>query len=347
MPTTNTNLGAAKKAKNDEFYTRMEDIQVELAHYRHHFKNKTVLCNCDDPYESNFFTYFALNFNFLGLKKLIATSYCGSSLANTTYTTTRTPYIATMTRFDDANGDRATDMSDVKAMMKDGRINVRPLTGTGDFRSDECLAFLDEADIVATNPPFSLFREFIATLMEHDKKFLVLGNINATTYKEIFPLIKNNQMWPGHSFNKTMTFSMPENYQSKTSERDERGRKIGKVPAIAWYTNLDTPKRHEEMILFRSYYGHEQDYPTYDNYDAIEVSKVRDIPGDYTGVMGVPITFLGKYNPDQFEILGSHRWCKSPDLLALYIGTCTPPESDKKTLIGGKETYSRIFIRRR
>ena len=198
MPTTNTNLGAAKKAKNDEFYTRMEDIQVELAHYRHHFKNKTVLCNCDDPYESNFFTYFALNFNFLGLKKLIATSYCGSSLANTTYTTTRTPYVATMTRFDDVNGDGATDMSDVKVMMEDGRINVRPLTGTGDFRSDECLAFLDEADIVVTNPPFSLFREFIATLMEHDKKFLVLGNINATTYKEIFPLIKKQPdvAWP-------------------------------------------------------------------------------------------------------------------------------------------------------
>lgn len=315
MPTTNTSLGAAKKAKNDEFYTRMEDIQVELAHYRHHFKNKTVLCNCDDPYESNFFTYFALNFNFLGLKKLIATSYCGSSLANTTYTATRTPYVATMTRFDDVNGDGATDMSDVKAMMEDGRINVRPLTGTGDFRSDECLAFLDEADIVVTNPPFSLFREFIATLMEHDKKFLVIGNMNAITYKEIFPLIQNNRLWLGHGHPKE--FAQP----------DGATKKFGN---ILWYTNLDTPKRHEEMILFRSYYGHEQDYPIYDNYDAIEVSKVRDIPGDYTGVMGVPITFLGKYNPDQFEIVRFRHG------------------NDGKDLTTGRKTpYFRILIRRR
>ena len=329
----NRNLTSAKKAKNDEFYTRMPDIENELRHYAEHFKGKTVLCNCDDPFESNFFRYFALNFDHLGLKKLMATSYCGSPIAGGEYQPSlfdddvdagtgrhRKAYKAVVTHVEDTTGDGGFDMEDVKALLNAPGNEVAELHGdgeygAGDFRSRECLELLDEADIVVTNPPFSLFREYVATLMDYGKKFVIMGNINAVTYKEIFPLIRNNKLWPGFSFNKAMRFAMPEEYESRTDERDEKGRKISKVPAIAWYTNLDIVKRHEDLLLYRRYKGHEDEYPKYDNYDAIEVSKVADIPEDYHGVMGVPITFMDKYNPDQFDIVAFRKGDDGRDLV--------------------------------
>lgn len=329
----NRNLTSAKRAKNDEFYTRMPDIENELRHYAEHFKGKTVLCNCDDPFESNFFRYFALNFDHLGLKKLMATSYCGSPIAGGEYQPSlfdddvdagtgrhRKAYKAVVTHVEDTTGDGGFDMDDIKALLGSPGNEVTELHGNGeygagDFRSAECLELLDEADVVVTNPPFSLFREYVATLMDYDKKFVIMGNINAVTYKEIFPLIRNNKLWPGFSFNKAMRFAMPEEYESKTGERDKYGRKISKVPAIAWYTNLDITKRHEDLLLYRRYKGHETDCPKYDNYDAIEVSKVADIPEDYYGVMGVPITFMDKYNPDQFDIVAFRKGDDGRDLV--------------------------------
>lgn len=329
----NRNLTSTKRAKNDEFYTRMPDIENELRHYAEHFKGKTVLCNCDDPFESNFFRYFALNFDHLGLKKLMATSYCGSPIAGGEYQPSlfdddvdagtgrhRKAYKAVVTHVEDTTGDGGFDMDDIKALLGSPGNEVTELHGNGeygagDFRSAECLELLDEADVVVTNPPFSLFREYVATLMDYDKKFVIMGNINAVTYKEIFPLIRNNKLWPGFSFNKAMRFAMPEEYESKTGERDKYGRKISKVPAIAWYTNLDITKRHEDLLLYRRYKGHETDYPKYDNYDAIEVSKVADIPEDYYGVMGVPITFMDKYNPDQFDIVAFRKGDDGRDLV--------------------------------
>lgn len=329
----NNQLSAAKKAKNDEFYTRMPDIENELRHYADHFKGKVVLCNCDDPYESNFFKYFALNFNHLGLRKLIATSYCGSPVAGGEYQPSlfdddmdadtgrhRHAYKAIVTHVEDTTGDGGVDMLDVKNLLGAPGNEVSELHGdgkygAGDFRSHECLDLLDEADVVVTNPPFSLFREYVATLMEHGKKFVIMGNKNAITYKEVFPLIRDDKLWPGFSFNKAMEFAMPEEYESKTGERDKYGRKISKVPAIAWYTNLDITKRHEDLLLYRRYKGHETDYPKYDNYDAIEVSKVADTPEDYYGVMGVPITFMDKYNPDQFDIVAFRKGDDGRDLV--------------------------------
>ena len=375
----NSQLSAAKKAKNDEFYTRMTDIEHELVHYRKHFKGKVVLCNCDDPYESNFFKYFALNFNHLGLRKLIATSYCGSPVAGGEYQPSlfdddmnantgrhRHAYKAIVTHVEDTTGDGGVDMLDVKNLLGAPGNEVSELHGdgeygAGDFRSHECLDLLDEADIVVTNPPFSLFREYVATLMEHDKRFVIMGNINAITYKEIFPLIRDGRLWPGFSFNKAMEFAMPEEYESKTGERDKYGRKISKVPAIAWYTNLDITKRHEDLLLYRRYKGHETDYPKYDNYDAIEVSKVADIPEDYYGVMGVPITFMDKYNPDQFDIVAFRKGDDGRDLVftrereSTTVLSHTRPataiaglfNNPKDTMVNGKSKYARITIRRR
>lgn len=302
MASNNSNLGAAKRAKNDEFYTQLTDIEKELRHYRRHFKGAAVLCNCDDPFESNFFKFFVLNFKSLGLKKLITTCYEGSAVAEY-HDGKAKPYKAVVTTVYDTTGDGGVDMEDVRNLFELGENELVELEGDGDFRSEECLALLDEADIVVTNPPFSLFREYVSILMEHKKKFIIMGNINAVTYKEFFPLIKDGLVWPGASFNKTMEFILPDDYQ-KWNYRMADGRKVGKVPTMAWYTNLDIKKRHEELILFKKYAGHENEYLKYDNYDAIEVSKVADIPFDYDGVMGVPITFLDKYNPDQFEIVG-------------------------------------------
>ena len=314
MP-NNKNLAKAFTNKNDEFYTQIEDIENEIKHYKKHFKDKVVLCNCDDPYESNFFKYFALNFNTLQLKKLIATCYAGSSIITEQLSlfdvegviidkkTEKTPYKIEITEVPDINGDGAVDLFDVENLIKSGKNVLTLLKGDGDFRSDECRKFLKEADIVVTNPPFSLFREYLAQLIEFNKKFLIIGNINCVTYKEVFPLIQSNTIWFGYCFNKTMTFRMPESYEvNNNGFINEKGQKFGKVPGICWFTNLEIEKRNERLILYKKY--NPEEYPKYVNYDAIEVGKVSDIPVDYYEEMGVPLTFLDKYNPEQFTIIG-------------------------------------------
>ena len=311
---TNASMSAAIKAKNDEFYTLLTDIEKEMRHYRKHFKGKTVLCNCDDPFESNFFKYFVLNFNRLGLKKLIATCYATSPIANQQLSLfdvvggdeeqRNKPYKAVVTKVYDVTGDGGVDMFDVAELFKTHENELVELEGNGDFRSEECLALLDEADIVVTNPPFSLFREYVATLMEHGKKFIIIGNSNAITYKEVFPLIMQDRLWLGvtRSGTGSMWFRIMDDFPVKSGQKVENGVRYQTIGNSAWFTNLDVKKRHEELILVKRYSPEE--YPRYDNYDAIEVSKIVDIPLDYAGVMGVPITFLGKYNPDQFEIVG-------------------------------------------
>lgn len=307
---TNENLSKARKEKNDEFYTQLSDIENELKYYELHFKDKVVYCNCDNPEYSNFWKYFSLNFEKLKLKRLISTYYSAE----------KPSYMLEMWR----------DESGVHS-------SIKTLKQNGDFRSPESIELLKQSDIVVTNPPFSLFREYVGQLMEYNKKFVILGNINAVTYKEIFPLIKDNKIWSGFSFNKTMEFIMPDDYVLKGKAYiDENGKKHGFVPAIAWFTNLDINKRHEDLILYKTYADDPSKYPRYDNYDAINVDKVTDIPIDYVpcwfdcdfaetcpyalsegkcdamalcenqcnGEMGVPITFMDKYNPDQFEILG-------------------------------------------
>lgn len=310
----NKSLGAARVAKEDEFYTQLTDVEKEMRHYRKHFKNKTVFCNCDDPFESNFFKYFVLNFNRLGLRKLIATCYVSSPIANTQLSlfdvigteenNQNKPYKAVVTKVYDKTGDGGIDMFDVAELFKSGENQLCELYGDGDFRSSECLALLDESDIVVTNPPFSLFREYIAILQEHRKSFIVIGNQNAITYKEIFPLLRDNEIWLGDKSG-DMAFMVPEYYEARETRywEDENGQKWRSLGNICWFTNLDIKKRHEELILVKRY---DPDiYLHYVNYDAINVDKVADIPCDYAGVMGVPITFMEKYNPDQFEILGT------------------------------------------
>ena len=310
----NKSLGVARVAKEDEFYTQLTDVEKEMRHYRKHFKNKTVFCNCDDPFESNFFKYFVLNFNRLGLRKLIATCYVSSPIANTQLSLfdvigteenkQNKPYKAVVTKVYDKTGDGGIDMFDVAELFQSGENQLCELDGDGDFRSSECLALLDESDIVVTNPPFSLFREYIAILQEHRKSFIVIGNQNAITYKEIFPLLRDNEIWLGDKSG-DMAFMVPEYYEARETRywEDENGQKWRSLGNICWFTNLDIKKRHEELILVKRY---DPDvYLHYVNYDAINVDKVADIPCDYAGVMGVPITFMEKYNPDQFEILGT------------------------------------------
>lgn len=326
----NANLGAAKTAKKDEFYTQLTDIEKEMRYYRKHFKNKTVFCNCDDPFESNFFKYFVLNFNRLGLKKLIATCYATSPIAGQqlslfdvvggTEENTNKPYKAVVTKVYDVTGDGGVDMFDVAELFKSHENELTELEGDGDFRSEECLALLDEADIVVTNPPFSLFREYVATLMEHEKHFIIIGNVNAISYKEIFPLFQNNLMWIGASIHSgDRKFYVPDDYPLNAAGCgvDEDGRRFIRVKGVRWYTNLDLRQRHEELILVKRY--DPNTYPKYDNYDAINVNKTADIPCDYDGVMGVPITFLDKYSPDQFEIIGTISAPSDPDTLNLGI----------------------------
>lgn len=322
----NADLGAAKTAKKDEFYTQLTDIEKEMRYYRKHFQDKTVLCNCDDPFESNFFKYFALNFNRLGLKKLIATCYYSSPIAGqqlqygcdangqmTFYfedkgaeeNKSKRPYKAVVTQVYDKMGDGGVDMLDVAELFRTGENELVELESDGDFRSPECLALLDESDIVVTNPPFSLFRDYVAVLMEHRKHFIIIGNMNAITYKEIFPLIKENKLWLGASIHSgDRKFYVPDDYPLNASGCgiDEDGRRYIRVKGVRWYTNLDLKQRHEETILVKRYSS--ELYSTYDNYEAIDVSKVSDIPCDYAGIMGVPITFMDKYNPDQFDIIG-------------------------------------------
>lgn len=295
----NKNLNKAKEAKKDEFYTQLEDINNELRHYREHFRGKTVLCNCDDPRVSNFFTYFAYNFELLGLKKLITTCYKNQDVD--LFSQGQCEKAVYLVYEGDKNGNHIPDAEE---------IGVLPLKGDGDFRSRECIELLKEADIVVTNPPFSLFREYVAQLMAYDKKFLIIGNVNAVTYKELFPLIMQNKIWMGASIHSgDRKFWVPDNYALNAAGCgvDETGRKFIRVKGVRWFTNLDYKERHEDLILYKKYTPEE--FPKYINYDAIEVGKTADIPCDYMGLMGVPITFLDKHNPDQFEIIG-----KSSDL---------------------------------
>ena len=290
----NKDLNKAKAAKKDEFYTRLEDIELELKHYRHHFKGKTVLCNCDDPRCSNFFRYFTLNFEVLGLKKVIATCYKNQDVD--LFSQHECEKAVYQIYEGDKNHNRKVD---------EDEIEVKYLEGDGDFRSKECVALLEEADIVVTNPPFSLFREFVSFLVQHNKKFLIIGNINAITCKEIFPLVKDNKLWLGASIHSgDREFQVPDDYPLQASgwRVDEDGKKYIRVKGVRWFSNLDYDERYEDIPLFRKY--DPNDYPKYVNYDAIEVSKTSDIPCDYDGLMGVPITFMDKYNPNQFEIIG-------------------------------------------
>ncbi len=308
----NKNLNAAKAAKKDEFYTEMTDIERELQHYWEHFRGKVVFCNCDDPYESYFFKYFALHFNHLGLKKLICTCYNGSPVQGNELVIDfgdfmdepkKIAFKVEITEVKDLNGDGAVDLSDVRYLLQNDK-NVISILKTGDFRDPECIELLKEADIVVTNPPFSLFREYIAQLMEYGKKFLIIGSLNAIHYKEIFPWIKEGRIWLGYGFNAgNAFFRIPTQDKPKYSEGvyDETTGLV-KFRNCHWFTNLDHNKRHEELDLVCQYSPEE--YPTYSNYDAIEVSKVSDIPFDYAGAMGVPTTFLDKFNPNQFEIIG-------------------------------------------
>jgi len=312
-------LVRANRSKNDEFYTQLRDIEAELRHYRDQFKGKVVFCNCDDPYESNFFKFFAMNFNYLGLKKLITTCYTGSPITGTQLSLLdvkglgqdpaepRPAYKLEICEVPDANGDGAIDLSDVEYLLKNERNVLMLLAGDGDFRSAESVALLAQSDIVVTNPPFSLFREYLAQLVNHNKQFIVIGSKNAITYTEIFRLIMENRLWLGHGFsNGNAFFRVPDSYRDRFVEgvfNEETG--LVKFRNVGWFTNMDTTNRHEKITLYRRY--DPDDYPRYDNYDAIEVAKVADIPFDYTGNMGVPITFLDRYNPAQFEILGWTR----------------------------------------
>lgn len=351
----NKNLNAAKTAKKDEFYTQMTDIERELQHYWPHFRDKVVLCNCDDPYESNFFKYFALRFNQLGLKKLICTCYNGSPFAGTQLSLfsldeegneKKTAYKVEIKQVCDENGDGAVDLADVEHLLKYDKNVLSVLRGNGDFRSQECIELMKQADIVVTNPPFSLFRDYLSLLMAYEKKFLIIGNMNAITYKEVFPLIKANKLWLGPSITSgDRKFYVPDNYPLNAAGCgvDTDGKRFIRVKGVRWFTNLDHKKRHEELDLVCRYSSNE--YPTYVNYNAINVGRTGDIPFDYSGYMGVPITFLDKYNPNQFEIIG----------ISLTLGTNKPTDLPKAKQGGPafyikmngeyQRLYARIVIR--
>ncbi|GAM10914.1 modification methylase EcoRI [Geobacter sp. OR-1] len=308
----NQNLHKAKGSKQDEFYTQLSDIEKELRHYKKDFKGKVVYCNCDDPLVSNFFHYFSYNFEKLGLKKLITTCYKSKDMNLFSQNDSeRAVYL----EYDgDKNGNGMPDPKE---------IGIKHLKGDGDFRSKESIELLKQADIVVTNPPFSLFREYVAQLIDHDKKFIIIGSRNAITYKEIFKLIKEDKLWIGYGFDAgNAYFKTPHAKLFAKGVYDEKTGLV-KFRNVTWFTNLDISKRHDDLILYKTY--NPVEYPTYDNYDAIEVSKTKDIPVDYEGVMGVPITFLDKYNPDQFEIVG---------ITKTWFGTATktyPPQIQVST----------------
>ena len=314
----NENLHKANSAKKDEFYTQLTDIEKELRHYKDHFKDKTVFCNCDDPRVSNFFHYFSYNFEQLGLKKLITTCYKSQDMnLFSEHSTEKAIYLEYT---GDKNGNKVPDPEE---------IGIQYLRGDGDFRSPESIELLKQADIVVTNPPFSLFREYVAQLVEYDKKFLIIGNVNSITYKDIFKLIKENKLWLGASIHSgDREFGVPDDYPltAASSRIDEKGNKYIRVKGVRWFTNLDYNERHEDLILFKKFTSDE--YPTYDNYDAINVDITKDIPLDYKGDIGVPITFLDKYNPEQFEIV---KFRKGND--------------EKDLSINGKCPYFRILIK--
>lgn len=335
----NKNLHSARTAKTDEFYTQLVDIEKELKHYKDQFRGRIVYCNCDDPYESNFFKYFASSFNALGLKKLVTTSYSDSPIVGgqlplfqVAGSKGKQPFKIEIKEVPDTDKDGAINLDDVKYLLRHDKNTATPLKGSGDFRSDECIELLKQADIVVTNPPFSLFREYVAQLMEHKKKFLILGDQNAITYKETFGYIKDDKLWLGYDNGGTKWFQVPMDYDIPTESRKKivNGVKYFSMGRILWFTNLDTTKRHENLVLYKKYAPEE--FPKYDNYDVINVDKVSDIPMNYKRVMGVPITFVDKYNPKQFEILGvanSARWIGYKCL----------------TLIQGRKIYNRILIK--
>ncbi|MBL6657095.1 MAG: adenine-specific methyltransferase EcoRI family protein [Flavobacteriales bacterium] len=319
--TLNKNLHLAKKGKKDEFYTQLADIENELKHYKAHFKGKVVYCNCDDPRMSNFFHYFSYNFEDLGLKKLISTCYQNQNRdLFSSHDSERAIYLE---YHGDQNNNRVPDIDE---------IGVQYLKGDGDFRSAESIALLQQADIVVTNPPFSLFREYVAQLIQHNKKFLIVGNHNAITYKEIFPHIKEDRIWLGYKYG-DMSFKVPVNYEPRETRfwKDENGQKWRSFGNMCWFTNLDIAKRHEDLILYKTYSPEE--YPKYDNYDAININKTKEIPMDYPGAMGVPITFLDKYNPEQFELIGRMTTTKKDEFNYGY------------PYINGKRIYARILIK--
>lgn len=328
MANENSGLHIAKRNKKDEFYTQIVDIERELRHYRSHFKGKVVYCNCDDPYISAFFEYFTKNFEFFGLKKLITTCYKSQR----------------MDLFSKNDSEEAIKMEYMggapNSLPTLDDIGVTPLKGDGDFRSQECIGILNEADIVVTNPPFSLFSEYVAQLASFDKKFIIIGHQNAITYKDVFPVIKENRMWLGYGFKRNMAHFIAPHYDDTASDADHREGMI-RVSGVVWYTSLDHNKRHEEMILVQSYHGNEAAYPRYDNYDAIEVSKTQHIPIDYKGAMGVPITFLTKYNPEQFEIIGATE----SEGKGFSSGLWNPESGVAQAAINGKRVYKRLFIR--
>ena len=325
----NQSLRAANRAKQDEFYTQLVDIENELKHYREHFRGKTVFCNCDDPRVSNFFHYFSYNFEQLGLKKLITTCY--KNQERDLFSQHNSERAIWLEYTGDHNGNRVPDPAE---------IGINYLQGDGDFRSQECIELLKQADIVVTNPPFSLFREFVTQLMTYNKDFLILGNQNALTYRDIFTYIKNDKMWLGYKFG-DMSFMVPDYFEPRATRywEDDNGQKWRSMGNICWFTNMDIAKRHEDLILYKQYNCEE--YPVFDNYEAINVDKVSDIPNDYLGMMGVPITFLDKYNPSQFEIVdGIGRY-------SMLTGPTEETQGKYLTDINGQHKYARIIIRRR
>ncbi|MCD6149682.1 adenine-specific methyltransferase EcoRI family protein [bacterium] len=348
---SNKNLHKANRAKKDEFYTQLVDIEKELKNYKDQFRGKVVYCNCDDPFESNFFKYFAANFNALGLKKLITTSYVKSPIVGGQLPLFemeglkpegKEPFKIEINEVSDVDSDGAVSLTDIEWLLKHNANVSMPLKGDGDFRSDECIELLKEADIVCTNPPFSLFREYVAQLVEYGKKFLIIGNINAMTYKECFKLIKENKMWLGASIHSgDREFRVPDSYPLNAAgcRVDEDGNKYIRVKGVRWFTNLDYKERHEELVLYKKYSLEE--YPKYDYYNAINVNKTSEIPMNYNGAIGVPITFMDKYNPEQFEIISSND---------IRLNNKAPFKEhglikDKDGAINGKPTYVRIVIK--
>lgn len=334
----NKDLQKAGKAKQDEFYTQLSDIEKELKHYKDCFKDKIIFCNCDDPYESNFFKYFAMNFNHFGLKKLITTCYAGSPIITEQLSLfdvkglvireeeNKKPYKLEISEVIDYNNDGAVDLVDVEDLIKNDKNILTLLSGNGDFRSAECIKLLEEADIVVTNPPFSLFREYVSQLTEYNKEFIIMGNTNALTYKEIFKLFKENRIRTGYTnFNVGMYFYVPDS--SEKFHKIENGKKMVRVSTSCWYTSLPVKNHNDKLILYKKY--NPEKYLKYDNYDAINVDTYLDIPDEYYGCIGVPITFLDKYNPEQFKII---KFRKGDD--------------EKDLSINGKYTYFRIIIQR-
>ncbi|MBP5290782.1 MAG: adenine-specific methyltransferase EcoRI family protein [Paludibacteraceae bacterium] len=338
-------LTNAKRAKNDEFYTQLDDIAKEMKNYKPYFEGKVVLCNCDDPFESNFFKYFALNFNTLGLKKLIATCYNGSPIAGDELPLLfeveelepkKVAHKVEISEVADYNGDGAVNLADVKHLMQNDKNVISVLKGNGDFRSQECIELLKQADIVVTNPPFSLFREYVSQLVQYNKSFIIIGNTNALACREIFKLFQENKIRTGYTnFNVGMYFMVPDSFEKY--HHIENGKKMARVSTSCWYTNLPVSKHNEDIILYKRYTP--IDYPTYDNYNAINVNTYVDIPCDYDGVMGVPVTFLDKYNPNQFEIIwrgGDIEWAENE--CTFY----TPPTNAQASLFKSQDRTWRI-----